>query len=215
MICPKCGHKNDTDAEFCKNCGASLTGSGSLSNLTKGLILVIIILTGLLAVFAGYNYFSDDNQNQTPSVLNETTQNSTNITWTPEYISFDKAKSIAIKNAAKGVTVSDPVLMENKNGQAIYVCYYYYDGYMVGGIIINAKTGGIIYKEQNIPSNSYQQTDTNYYNENHDQYDDYHDDYYYEDDYQNDYQDDYYYEDNYYYEDDYTNDYYYQDEYSE
>ena len=24
MICPKCGHKNDEDADFCENCGTKL-----------------------------------------------------------------------------------------------------------------------------------------------------------------------------------------------
>ncbi len=182
MICPNCGHKNDADAEFCAMCGTNLISSGAMSNLTKALILVIIVLTGLVAVF-GYTYFSGQNQNQTPSVLNNTTENSTNITWTPEYISFDKAKSIAIKNAAPEVTVSDPILLKNQHGVAIYVCYYYYDSYPVGGIIINAKTGEVIYKEQNLPSESYQQTDTSYYDENNDYHggDDYQDDYYHAD----------------------------------
>ncbi len=24
MICPKCGHKNEVDADFCENCGTKL-----------------------------------------------------------------------------------------------------------------------------------------------------------------------------------------------
>ena len=205
MRCPKCRHENDSDADFCSSCGATLDSSGSLLSLNKTLVLVIIVLSSILAVYAGYNYFSNDNQNQTPQILNKT-QNANNITWTPEYISFDKAKSIAIEHAAPDVTVSDPILMKNEKGTAIYVCYYYYEGYMVGGIIIDAKTGNIIYKEQNIPNNSYQkETNKDYYDY------DYNEDLYYEDDYY--YEEDTYYEDDYYYDDYYYDDYYYDDYY--
>jgi len=67
--CAKCGTKNDDDATFCKNCGASLTGSrhehdrerdrrceeecaGGKSGRSWGLFWgVIIILIGLAILF--------------------------------------------------------------------------------------------------------------------------------------------------------------------
>jgi hypothetical protein len=125
-----------------------------MENLNKILILVIVVLVAMLGVFAGYTYFSTPSNNQTPVTINQSLENGTNITWSPEFISFDQAKNIAVQNAESGVKVSDPILMKNQEGVAIYVCYYYYNGYMIGGIIIDAKTGNILYKEQNKPNNS-------------------------------------------------------------
>lgn len=159
MKCPKCGHENDVDASFCENCGLNLKNSSrGMETTTKALIIVVIVVIGLLGVVGGYTYFSA----QTPvnNSINQTIQNGTTIPYSSEYITFDKAKSIAVQNAAQSVSVSDPILMKDRNGLAVYVCYYYYNGKSVGGIIINAKTGDIIYKEQNLPSNNNQQSTT-------------------------------------------------------
>jgi hypothetical protein len=154
MKCPNCGHQNDVNASFCENCGRKFVGSGGISNLTKALIVGVIVLVGLLGVLGGYTYFLGSKNPDPPVTINQTVNNSTSIPYSSEYITFDKAKSIAIQNAAQGVSVSDPILMKNSNGQAIYLCYYYYNGQMIGGIIINAKTGDILYKEQNLPPNN-------------------------------------------------------------
>lgn len=156
MKCPKCGHENDVDASFCENCGKNLKNSSSgMETTTKALIVVVIVVIGLLGVVGGYTYFSA----QTPvnNSINQTIQNGTTIPYSSEYITFDKAKSIALQNAAQGVSVSDPILMKDRYGKAIYVCYYYYNGKMIGGIILDAKTGNIIYKQQDLPSNYNQQ----------------------------------------------------------
>lgn len=185
MKCKNCGHINDKDAGFCEKCGANLNESGSMLSLNKALILVVVVLVCLIGVFAASTYFSGQNQtqNQTPKI-NQTVENGTNITWTPEYISFDDAKAIAKQNAESGVSVSDPILMKDRNGLAVYVSYYYYNGYMIGGIIINAKTGDILYKEQNLPGKSNKQTyNNNYYQDTNSD-----DGYYYDDD--DDYYDD-------------------------
>lgn len=50
MRCPKCRHENDSDADFCSSCGATLDSSGSLLSLNKTLVLVIIVLSSILAV---------------------------------------------------------------------------------------------------------------------------------------------------------------------
>ncbi len=66
MICPKCGHKNDTDATFCENCGTNLRSSfsdgfsrkpikneGGINKSGKILIVVCIILIAGLGITAG------------------------------------------------------------------------------------------------------------------------------------------------------------------
>jgi len=161
MKCPNCGHENDTNATFCENCGKKLIGAGGMPNSTKALIVVVAVLVLGIGVVYGMYMMNNQIPANNSTVLNQTIQNGTNIPYSSDYITFDKAKSIAIQNAATGVSVSEPILMKNKEGQAIYVCYYYYKGYSIGGIIINAKTGDIIYKEQNLPSNYNQQTNTN------------------------------------------------------
>ena len=95
------------------------------------------------------------------TTVNQTLQNGTSIPYSSEYITFSKAKSLAKSHASKGVTVSDPILIKDKTGQAVYICNYYYKGSIVGGIILNAKTGAVIYKELNIPSNLNTDTSSN------------------------------------------------------
>ena len=87
---------------------------------------------------------------------NQTTMNITNITnqtipYSSEYITFSKAKSIAKSYAASGVVTSDPILVKAQNGEAVYYSTYSYDGAVIGGIIINAKTGSVLYNQQDVP----------------------------------------------------------------
>jgi hypothetical protein len=145
---------------------------GIILDLKKNtvLIVVIIILAGTLSFAFGYMYLSTPkaaNTTANVTTINQTMQNGTTIPYSSEYITFTKAKSIAKSDASKGVTVSDPILIKDKNGQAVYVCNYYYKGSVVGGIIINAKNGAVIYKELNIPTNLNTDTsNTNNYNYN-------------------------------------------------
>ena len=131
------------------------------------LIIVIIILAGTLSFAFGYMYISAHkaaaNNSANITTINQTMQNGTAIPYSSEYISFDKAKSIAKSKASKGVSVSDPILMKNHDGQAIYICNYYYNGQIVGGIILNAKTGAVIYRELNLPTNTTTTTTTDQY----------------------------------------------------
>ncbi len=159
---------------------------GTILNLKKNtlLIIIIIILAGTLSFAFGYMYLSGPkaiNNTANVTTINQTMQNGTAIPYSSEYISFSKAKSIAKGKASKGITVSDPILIKNQEGQAVYICNYYYNGVVVGGIILNAKTGAVIYKELNIPSslNTDTSTNTDYYNNqnyNDDNYDNYDDD---------------------------------------
>ncbi|UTB32129.1 MAG: hypothetical protein NKF70_11585 [Methanobacterium sp. ERen5] len=149
------------------------------------LIIVIILLAGTLSFAFGYMYMSTPkaaaNNSANITTINQTMQNGTAIPYSSEYISFDKAKSIAKSKASKGVSVSDPILMKNHDGQAIYICNYYYNGQPVGGIILNAKTGAVIYRELILPSNTTttttdQYTNQNYNDNSNDNYDDNYDD---------------------------------------
>lgn len=166
MKCPNCGSINDDDAQFCENCGTHLQGtsSGGTANSTQVLLVAVIVLVALLSFAVGYNFFNNP-KNQTMQ-MNDTIKNGTNIPYSSEYITFDKVKSIALQNAAAGVLVSEPTLLKNEAGQAIYVCYYYYQGRQIGGIIIDAKTGDVLYKEHNLPSNYNQNNNNNQNNGN-------------------------------------------------
>jgi hypothetical protein len=134
------------------------------------LIIVVIILAGTLSFAFGYMYISapkaDANNGTNVTTINQTMQNGTVIPYSSEYISFDKAKAIAKSKASKGVSVSDPILMKNHEGQAIYICNYYYNGQIVGGIILNAKTGAVLYRELYIPSSTPATTTDQYTNQN-------------------------------------------------
>ncbi len=183
------------------------------------LIIVIIILAGTLSFAFGYMYISAPkaaaNNSANITTINQTMQNGTAIPYSSEYISFDKAKSIAKSKASKGVSVSDPVLMKNQAGQAIYICNYYYNGQIVGGIILNAKTGAVIYRELSLPTNTTTTTSDQYNNQNNNDnsnyyYDNNYDDsnYNYDDNYDdsNDNYDDSSNDDYNYYDDDYSSD---------
>jgi hypothetical protein len=152
------------------------------------LIIVVLILVGLLSVSFGYIFLPKNNNNslnQTNNTTNFTNQtNGTSIPYSPEYITFSKAKSIAKEYAGKGVVTSDPILIKDKNGNAIYICNYLYNGSPIGGIIINAKTGEVLTNVQKIPtttpSNSnnedtYENNDENY-DETYEEYDPEYDD---------------------------------------
>jgi hypothetical protein len=165
------------------------------------LIIAIIVLIGSLSFVTGYMYISGAKNQQNPvnvTPLNETVTNGTQIPYSSEYITFNKAKSIAKSKASKGVIVSDPILIKDKSGEAVYICYYSYNGNSVGGIILNAKTGAVIYRSLDIPAdvtepsndyyytqdsttdNSYDNQDNSYDN-GYDDYSDTSDDYYNDD----------------------------------
>ena len=65
MICPKCGHKNEIDADFCENCGTKIkntiddkhytsnSSNESISQTTKLLIALCVILVIGIGITAG------------------------------------------------------------------------------------------------------------------------------------------------------------------
>ena len=141
-----------------------------MEKLNLALIVVVIILIGALGVSFGYMFFAKNNttSNQTPmNVTNITNVTNQSIPYSSEYITFSKAKSIAKSYAATGVITSDPILVKAQNGDAVYYSTYTYNGVVIGGIIINAKTGAVLANQQNIPAQtntqpSYTDTGSNY-----------------------------------------------------
>jgi len=133
-----------------------------MEKLNIALIVIVIVLIGALGVAFGYEFFAKNNttSNQTPTnVTNVTNQT---IPYSSEYITFTKAKSIAKSYAAKGVTTSDPILVKAKNGDAVYYSTYTYNGAVIGGIIINAKTGKVLAIQQDVPNQTVYTTSPNY-----------------------------------------------------
>ncbi|MDI6644228.1 MAG: PepSY domain-containing protein [Methanobacteriaceae archaeon] len=127
------------------------------------IIISILLLGGLTSFAFGYLFLAENNSpkhnNTSNLTVNDTIKNGTQIEYSSEYITFSRAKSIAKNNAQSGVTVSDPILIKDAEGRAVYVCYYYYKGNNVGGIIIDARTGKVLYKEIYIPSSTYSSDD--------------------------------------------------------
>ncbi|MGB9980132.1 pseudomurein-binding repeat-containing protein [Methanobacterium sp.] len=59
MFCPKCGTKNDEDAEFCEKCGINLNDDSGITKENAGLpvkflIAICIVLVAGLGIAAGY-----------------------------------------------------------------------------------------------------------------------------------------------------------------
>ena len=82
--CPNCGHINDKDASFCENCGANLRAPAGMSNLTKVLIIAVIVLVGVLGVAAGMMFLGGQKApaNNTTIVINQTnTQPAASAEW--------------------------------------------------------------------------------------------------------------------------------------
>ena len=141
-------------------------------NKTNGiLIIIVVILIGILGVAFGYMVMPKNNNttsNQTPTnITNLTNVTNQTIPYSSEYITFSKARSIAKNYAATGVATSDPILVKAQNGDAVHYSTYTYNGAVIGGIIINAKTGKVLEIEQNVPvqtntQNVYTDTGSNY-----------------------------------------------------
>lgn len=61
-LCPKCGHKNDSDAQFCEKCGEVLNQSKGRSRTNLLLIAACIILVIALG-FTSFLILNNNNQN--------------------------------------------------------------------------------------------------------------------------------------------------------
>ena len=132
-----------------------------MEKLNVALIVTVIILVGALGVASGYMFFGKNNttSNQTPmNTTNNTTVTNQTIPYSSEYITFSKARSIAKSYAATGVATSDPILVKAQNGDAVYYSTYTFNGAVIGGIIINAKTGKVLAIQQNVPEKTTTQT---------------------------------------------------------
>jgi hypothetical protein len=94
MICPKCGHKNDEDADFCESCGTKIKNTLSdktnanepsnegMAQSTKILIIVCVVLVIGVGIAAGILIKNSQQNSQVQSTSNTSNQitNSTGFT---------------------------------------------------------------------------------------------------------------------------------------
>ena len=77
MFCPKCGTKNDEDAEFCEKCGINLNDDSGITKENsvfpvKFLVVICIVLVAGLGIAAGYIFHAPgatSNSSQTQSSM--------------------------------------------------------------------------------------------------------------------------------------------------
>lgn len=116
-------------------------------NKTMSIIVVLFAVVGVGSFLVSYFFLAGPLDNKNNSSVNGTLKEGNRISYSSEYISFKEAKSIAKKNAPPGASVDDPILIKDKSGKAVYICSYYSKDVWVGGIIIDARTGKVIYRE--------------------------------------------------------------------
>lgn len=110
MICPKCGHKNDEDADFCENCGTQIkntlsdkqgtnepSNKGSMTQSTKILVIVCIVLVIGVGIAAGILIKNSQQNSQDQSATNTSNQ-ITNSTGFPLKQSSNLALQISKYN---------------------------------------------------------------------------------------------------------------------
>ena len=132
MICPKCGHKNDEDADFCENCGTEIKSTNSakmltneqskkegISQSTKILIIVCIILVIGVGITAGILIKNSQQSTQDQSATNASTNQITNSTGFPLTQASDLAVQISKYNGNfESVTYGSITLDKN---QVLYI----------------------------------------------------------------------------------------------
>ena len=132
MICPKCGHKNDEDADFCENCGTEIKGTNSakmltnkqsekegISQSTKILIIACIILVIGVGITAGILIKNSQQSTQDQSATNASTNQITNSTGFPLTQASDLAVQISKYNGNfESVTYGSITLDKN---QVLYI----------------------------------------------------------------------------------------------
>ena len=81
-ICPKCGNRNDVDANFCENCGLPIKRTGILakdyippekkgSGINSRIIIIILILVVIIGALAGVLLKYSIENNQIPEEMQE------------------------------------------------------------------------------------------------------------------------------------------------
>lgn len=76
-----------------------------------------LLIMGLISSVVGYAFLGD--KSNPSQKVNETLSQVTPLEYSSEYISFDKAKSIAVSNSVNGVSTSEPILIQDKQGRAV------------------------------------------------------------------------------------------------
>lgn len=101
LFCKNCGHKNDTDAEFCVNCGLSLLKNKmGVNNLNKVLFLSCVVLIGSLAVVAGVLLSNPD---KTINSIENNTTSTLVSTKTPTQVNKIKNTTSEKKSTSNGI----------------------------------------------------------------------------------------------------------------
>ena len=132
MICPKCGHKNDEDADFCENCGIKIkntlsdkpgtnepSNKGTMTQLTKILIIVCIILVIGVGIAAGILIKNSQQNTKDQSATNASTNQITNSTGFPMTQASNLALQISKYNGNfESVTYGSITLDKN---QVLYI----------------------------------------------------------------------------------------------
>ena len=131
MICPKCGHKNEVDADFCENCGTKIkntvddkqytnnSSKESISQTTKLLIVICVILVIGIGITAGV--FIKNNLEKSPvqSITNSSADQITNSSGFPVSQTSNLAVQIGKYNGNIGSVNYGSVTLDQN--QCLYI----------------------------------------------------------------------------------------------
>jgi hypothetical protein len=131
MICPKCGHKNDIDADFCENCGTKIKNTGddkqytnnssneSISQTTKLLIVICVVLVIGIGIAAGVLIKNNLEKSPVQSVTNSSADQITNSSGFPVSQTSNLAVQIVKYNGNMGSVNYGSVKLDQN--QCLYI----------------------------------------------------------------------------------------------
>jgi len=91
MKCKKCGAELPENANFCQDCGNTVSGAKKAKNFFIGLIIAVIIIAALFVAFLFGNFFSKTDSGksfQTPNIIESIAEKIQNITAFPITVEF-------------------------------------------------------------------------------------------------------------------------------
>jgi Double zinc ribbon/Pseudomurein-binding repeat len=131
MICPKCGHKNDIDADFCENCGAKIketadnkpytnnSSKESISKSTKLLIVICVVLVIGIGIAVGVLIKNNLEKSPVQSVTNSSADQITNSSGFPLSQTSNLAVQIAKYNGNIGSVNYGSITLDQN--QCLYI----------------------------------------------------------------------------------------------
>lgn len=126
--CPKCGHKNDNDANFCSNCREKLEKKASRVDQSSGkkkktvtviASIFLILVLGIIAVFL----FTRNNDQTTTATSNSGTESSKKSSSTAKQKSESTTKKEATANSKKE---TDKLVVNKLTPQQTVAAIIYY-----------------------------------------------------------------------------------------